>query len=171
VAPPNADEPAGSSNGTAVAARGGKIMNPSEIRSELLDQHGQIRALMDEIRRLAPDAAVAGVSGGELERQLQGLAFAVARHNVREEELLRGILATVDAWGPARVEIMDESHEREHQALHDALLNLPKMPGPLAPSSLDALFHRVLEHMKREERTLLSEDVLKDDAVLVEFGG
>ena len=146
-------------------------MRPSEIRTELLTQHAQIRGLMDEIRHLAERARRGEPVGTALETGVGILAAAFMEHNAREEELLRPIIPTVDAWGAARAEIMDESHVHEHEALREAIAGIPRTPREFAGAGVEELFTRILEHMAREEKTVLAEDVLKDDTVVVEFGG
>ncbi len=152
----------------------GNPMTPAQIRRELLAQHTYLRTLMDEILlhlRSPQDPGSPLASSGDVTRRLRDLASALARHNRREEELLGDLLPTVDAWGPARAEIMDESHRREHQAMRRAITDLPSVQEPFVASNVESLFHRVLEHMSREETTMLSDDVLRDDAVSVEVCG
>jgi len=146
-------------------------MTPSEIRAALLEQHAQIRALMEQIRHVAERARRGEPVGEELRTGVARLAAAFIEHNAREEELLRPIIPTIDAWGPARAEIMDEVHVREHEVLREAILGIPHTPREFAGAGVEDLFERVLEHMDREERTLLSDDVLRDDPVVVGFGG
>jgi hypothetical protein len=94
------------------------------------------------------------------------LAQALQAHNLCEERLLKGILATVDAWGPARAAIMDERHAAEHHELHTALVHAP-FDAHRVPELLD----RLLEHIEHEERSYLGEDVLRDDTIVIDFGG
>jgi len=146
-------------------------MTPSQIRAELLDQHAQIRTLMAEIRRIAERARSGEPVGGALRSGLALLSAAFMEHNAREEELLRPVIPTVDAWGKARAEIMDETHVREHDALRQAILGIPHTPREFAGAGVEDLFDRVLKHMEREEETLLADDVLRDDPVVIGFGG
>jgi hypothetical protein len=140
-------------------------MNASEIRTQLMKEHDQLRALIEETRALArlarPGERVPKASMDRLSR-------ALLAHNLREQELLEGILATVDAWGPVRVEIMDEGHKAEHQALYAAVSE----SDGVDPERAEPLLDRVLEHIIREEQTFLNEDVLRDDTVIIDaFAG
>ncbi len=140
-------------------------MKPSQIRTELLEEHGRLRSLVDGVRRT--DAAASGdpARREELRAAVVQLADELRRHNLREEELLRGIIPSVDAWGKVRKEILDEEHVSEHRELYGALLGVQR-------GSLAAVLDRVLAHMEREERTVFAEDVLRDDVVVVDhFGG
>ena len=95
------------------------------------------------------------------------LASALRAHNLCEERLLKGVLVTADAWGPARAEIMDERHAAEHGELHAALV-----VTTFNPERVGQLLDRLLEHMAYEEQTFLSEDVLRDDTIVIDaFGG
>jgi hypothetical protein len=146
-------------------------MTPSEIRAELLGQHAKIRAMMDELRELSRRARAGEPVVDLLQAGVTRLAAAIVEHNLREEELLRPIIPTVDAWGAVRAEIMDESHIREHQELWDAVAGLAHTPSEFAGAGVEELFQRVLEHMEHEEKALLSEDVLHEGTVIVEPGG
>lgn len=147
-------------------------MTPSEIRRELLEQHREVRARMDDAR-----GAITRWKGGSPARDavqvaLALLADAVRKHNRREEELLRDIIPTVDAWGPARAEIMVEEHAKEHAELHAALIEAGSAPdSEKASAILDALVTNLGEHMTREEKILLSEDVLHDDQLVRDYFG
>src|SRR5579864_2909733 len=104
-------------------------MNAAEIRIQILTQHAELRTLIEETR-----AATARVPRGQPEGHsgpvacVGRLASALREHNRCEEQLLRGVLVTVDAWGPARAELMDERHTAEHTELHAALVDAPFNP-------------------------------------------
>lgn len=146
-------------------------MTATEIRRELLTQHANIRTLIAAIRRTA-DSATRGADVGEALREaLERLDLVLREHNAREEALLGAIIPTVDAWGPARAEIMGEAHRREHQELVETLCGMPVTPIEFAGAGAQALFDRLLAHMESEEKVFLGDDVLKDDTVVVEIGG
>ena len=90
-------------------------------------------------------------------------------HNEEEERLLRDVIRTADAWGPARVEIMDERHVREHSELDSALSGAERAQDA---RQVSAVLDRLLEHMAFEEEVLLDENLLQDVAVATDgFGG
>jgi hypothetical protein len=143
-------------------------MNATQIRTELLAQHMQLRELIAEAR-----TAIGRVPMGQPEDDdgpaacLSRLASALHAHNRCEESLLKGVLVTVDAWGPVRAQVMNERHAAEHAELHGALLDTT-----LDPEHVGRLFDRLLEHMGSEERAFLGEEVLRDDAIVIDaFGG
>jgi hypothetical protein len=107
-----------------------------------------------------------------LRNRIAGLATAVGAHNQREEAMLRELVSHVDAWGRARVEIMDESHMSEHREIVTALFMASKADAAAAGASATEMLERLESHMAREEEVLLSEAVLSDDEVVSDaFGG
>jgi hypothetical protein len=139
-------------------------MKPTEIRAELLAQHNAIREQVDAVRR-----ALQGGGRDALRSALAKLGDLVRGHNRREEELLRGILPTVDAWGPARTEIMLEEHVKEHGALYDAVMKASASDD--ASGFVPGLLTGLLDHMAHEEKIFLSEEVLSDDAIVRDYFG
>ncbi len=144
-------------------------MNPSEIRKELLGQHEALRAIMDGLRDLAGRVRLGEPLDIAMHEGMVRLATALAEHNAREEELLRDLIPTADAWGPARVELMDETHCQEHAELEDMLAAIRE--APVGFLEMMTLFERLLEHMALEERDLLAADVLKDELIVVDASG
>lgn len=145
---------------------------PSEIRTELLGQHADLRAKMKAARELAnrchhEDAREA------LRDSLSRVADALRMHNKREEELMRDVFPELDAWGPIRAEIMAEEHVGEHNHLYEALMTASTTAvAKEAASAAMTLFDQIEKHMAREEKVFLGEDVLSDDGVIPDmFGG
>lgn len=108
-----------------------------------------------------------------LHHALVHLASLLRAHNQREEELMKDVFPTLDAWGPIRKEIMLEEHVEEHQQVVDALMTASSAPDAVeAAKKTIKLFDRLLGHMAREEKVFLSEDVLSDEGVPPDwFGG
>ncbi len=136
----------------------------------MLGQHAEMRATIARATEL-----IGRVRAGEpvrlaLQETLGALADAAHAHNAREEELLRDIIPTVDAWGPARATVMDEQHTLEHQALH-AALEAGVRDGDASCDAAEGLLARMLRHMEREEEAVLSEEVLRDDSVITHYFG
>jgi hypothetical protein len=147
-------------------------MKPSEIRGELLKEHAQIRMMLDVTLTFAGGSHVDAPGCDDLREHLIRLTDAIRMHNLREEALLRDLIPSVDAWGPARAAIMMEVHIQEHDRLYAALLGIPCTPVEFASAGVAALVDLIGEHMDREEATFLGEDVLRDDLVVAnQFGG
>ena len=147
-------------------------MTPSQIRDELLAQHEGLRRRLDA----ASGAVAAWASGGApqatVRSELAGLSDALRMHNLVEERTLRELIRNVDAWGPVRVEIMDESHVEEHRDLFDALHAISlAQDGSEALRELEGFRTRLLGHMEREEAGFLNASVLRDDQVVIDAQG
>jgi len=141
----------GKSAGIAVARS--HAMNPGAIRRELLDQHAELRQRMQSARLAATSGSTA-----ELQTALARVADYATMHNVHEEELLRDVFPTLEAWGMIRAEVMVDEHVSEHRELQEALGATVDRVTALA--ALD----RLESHIEREEHVFLGEDVLPDEA-------
>jgi hypothetical protein len=166
-------------SGTGIAAahgmpstQGGSAMTPSQIRDELLSQHESLRARLEATRAVVDRWAKGEVPQAHVRTELAGLSDALRSHNLVEERTLRELIRNVDAWGPVRVEIMDESHVDEHRDLFDALhvISLAH-DGREALQELERFRARLLAHMDREEAGFLNASVLRDDQVVIDAQG
>ena len=147
-------------------------MTPNEIRERLLDDHKRLRGLVADAREALVRAAGTPASVAQVATGLALLTAALRAHNVREEGMLREILKHVDAWGPVRAAIMDESHVEEHEDLIEALgATDGERDVPGLVSRVTGTLDRLLAHMDREEEVLLAEDVLRDDSVVIDYFG
>ena len=144
-------------------------LSASQVRSLILDEHAVIRDVLEEIDQTLGEMTrrVPG-SVGRLRATLRTLCDTLLRHLSHEEMVLRPLLAEVDAWGPARVEAMDE----EHQAQRIAISSLTRLT---LEQNLDATVQRVEEFVRRlradmdaEESHGLSPDVLRDDIIVID---
>ncbi len=139
-------------------------MKPSDIRSELLRQHEDLRARMRVTRAVAERCLAGEDVREELRRLLTSLTDAVRAHNSREEVLMSNVFPELDAWGPVRREVMNEEHILEHEKLVNALVetHADSDPRPAVKVALE-LFDQMTEHMAREEKVFLGTDVLNDE--------
>ncbi len=136
------------------------------IRDELLARHTELRAAVDDIRR-AVDRVRHGRSKPDVLRLSLGqLADTLRRHRAHEDDVLRDILRTVDAWGDVRADLLDEEHDIETRDLDEALGATGSTDDVERTLSitLDCV-DRLLQHMAREERYVIAADVLCDDIV------
>jgi iron-sulfur cluster repair protein YtfE (RIC family) len=146
-------------------------MTASQIRAELLKDHAGLRTLIEEVRLAVVRAGARASTHHDLRERLERLATALGAHNQREEAMLREIVKHVDAWGPVRAEIMDESHLKQHTDLVAALLAASTANAALASASAAMMLEHLETHMAREEEVLLAEDVLRDDDVVIDYFG
>jgi hypothetical protein len=140
-------------------------VTPSQIRTELLRQHHEIRLMVEKTRETARRVWNGVVTRAELDASITRLADRLRIHNRYEEDLLREILPTVDAWGRRRAEILQEQ-PGEHRKLLAALVEVSATIDSMRFNDVVSPLDRLLEHMDREEQACLAEDVLRDDSVV-----
>jgi hypothetical protein len=159
-------------NAAEPRVNGEVTMSLSEIRDELLREHADLREQIEEVRAAMDRWTHGSASHSHVRSQLAVLANSLRAHNTSEEKALGGIVRAVDAWGPARAEIMGEEHFREHAELYEALSSTAVAVEPSAWRELtDRLLARMLDHMAREERAFLNDEVLRDDSVVIGYTG
>ena len=139
-------------------------MKPSEIRADLLREHGVLAVTLHE----AASAARRWQAGQDARDALHGclgrLLEQLRAHNLHEEEVLRDIIPTVDAWGKARAERMLSEHVIEHAALLKTLIEASTTADVTTATRvvLDLVEH-LSEHMALEEKAFLGAELLNDD--------
>jgi hypothetical protein len=147
-------------------------MKTSQIREILLAEHAHLRERMDDVRSVAVQTR-----GRErriaLRAAVERLAHELHEHTLNEERILRGLLRSVDAWGPVREEIMDQRHLAEHRELAAAAVEAIVVSDASVESGiLSGILDRILEHMAVEEVVLLGDDVMGDhDPAIDQFTG
>jgi len=144
-------------------------LSSSQIRRLILDEHTVLRDILEEIEQTLGEMTrrVPG-SITRLRASLRTFHDAFVRHLEHEETVLRPVLVDVDAWGPARVAAMDE----EHVAQRAALAQLSRLA---LDQDLDGTVQHVEEFVRRlradmdgEEHHALSEEVLRDDIIVID---
>lgn len=130
-------------------------MEPAHGRAEILRQHGELRRLIADVERVAEQASKGGALGDHLRAAVTQLGDALERHNAFEELWLRTIDAKIDGPSRAELDAIYDAHAREHEELHEAVLGIPKAPVKFAGADVKVLLRGLLEHMAREEMSLL----------------
>ena len=107
-------------------------------------------------------------SAANLQAAVAALEGELRAHLADEERLLEPILATIDAWGPVRLELLRAEHAHQRAVL--AVLTGPTASpaAPLVAERMLSLCADVLDDMESEERELLNEKVFRDDLVLLD---
>lgn len=143
----------------------------SQVRTQILAQHAGLRRRLAQLDELAA-AVLAGQTDllMELRRQTVDLELALLAHLAFEEKHLLPRLAGIDAWGGVRAEAMCTDHARQRQVLSEAGDNATSAAhGPEALGKMvRALVADLLVDMEREEKDLLSPDLLRDDVVVID---
>lgn len=133
--------------------------NRTTALAELIDQHDQLRVIMDHCEDLA-DAldAIPGTDPEPLLREIAKLRIAFDTHNKFEEQLLRPVLLAHDAHGDVRVERMIEDHVTEHRTVR------AQLASPTTAALRDVI-ETLRAHLDAEERYLLTSKVLRTQQV------
>jgi len=144
-------------------------LSASQVRSLILDEHAVLRDVLEEIETALGELSrrVPGAIG-RLRVSLRTFQGAFLRHLSHEEIVLRPILADIDAWGPARVESMNEEHADQRAALAE-LCRLPldqDLDGTVR--SIDSFVRKLRAEMDWEEQNALSPNVLRDDILVID---
>jgi len=144
-------------------------LSASQVRNLILDEHTVLRDILDEIEEALGELTrrVPG-SLGRLRASLRTFQDAFQRHLRHEETVLRPVLANVDAWGPARVESMDEEHRAQRAALAELTRVRLEEDFDRTIQSIEAFVQRLRADMDGEERHALSEEVLRDDIIVID---
>ena len=143
------------------------ISNEARLRT-LLVQHRHLCLTIAAAQRAARDFLSARGSAASLQAAAVTLEAELHAHLADEERLLEPILATLDAWGPARLALLRAEHAHQRAVL--AVLTGPfasPVPMLVAERTL-TLCEEVLADMEAEERELLNDKVLRDDLVLID---
>ena len=144
-------------------------LSASQVRSLILDEHAILRDVLEEIEQALGELTrrVPG-SLGRLRATLRTFHDAFLRHLQHEETVLRPILIDVDAWGPARVESMDEEHRSQRTALAELSRLALDADMDCTVQQIEAFICRIRADMEGEEHHALSEAVLRDDIIVID---
>ncbi len=144
-------------------------LSASQVRSLILDEHTVLRDVLEEIEETLGELTrrVPGALG-RLRGSLRTLHDAFLRHLSHEETVLRPILADVDAWGPARVEAMDQEHREQRAALSEVTRLALDEDVDTTVQRIEELVRRLRKDMDFEETHALSEEVLRDDIIVID---
>ena len=144
-------------------------LSASQVRSLILDEHVILRDILEEIEAALGEMTrrVPGAHG-RLRASLRTFHDAFLRHLQHEETVLRPLLADVDAWGPARVQSMDEEHCSQRAALAQLSRLTLDADVDCVVQQIEAFICRIRADMAGEEQHALSEDVLRDDIIVID---
>lgn len=143
----------------------------SLVRQRILSDHERLRRLTGAVERV-----VGLIEDGEedLGDSLRVLLVALFRklkvHMKYEDDVLRPILASVDAFGDVRAEQFEREHEEQRGQMSDILraaCDLQARPREVAAHARDIL-QRLLADMDYEEREFLDPKLLRDDIVSID---
>lgn len=141
----------------------------SQIRTTILEEHERLRERMRQLE-VSLDGRAGSSSG--FPGALKGFLVEFSRHIAHEEELLRPVLAQVDAWAEQRLDSLDREHHEQRQKLTE----LAQMDPSATPAAFVARVREALEwirlDMAGEEKSMLTPELLRDDIIVIDsFGG
>ena len=144
-------------------------LSASQVRSLILDEHTSLRDVLEEIEEALGEMTrrVPGALG-RLRGSLRTFRDAFLRHLSHEETVLRPLLREVDAWGPARVETMDEEHRTQRAALDELSCLALDHDVDRTVQHVEEFIRRLRADMEQEEHRALSEEVLRDDIIIID---
>jgi len=144
-------------------------LSASQVRSLILDEHTILRDVLEEIEAALGELTrrVPGALG-RLRAILRTFDDGFQRHLQHEETVLRPLLADVDAWGPARVQSMDEEHQSQRAALAQLRRLALDVDVDCTVQQVEAFIRRIREDMDGEEQHALSDEVLRDDIIVID---
>jgi len=148
-------------------------MRPSEVRRTILDDHAALRARFADLRDLLGALRQDRDSSPEdaTREQVQELAAALRqrflRHLELEESTLVPALRRTDSWGEERARRVLAEHADQRRRLDELIEHLADADCSDAALTieLESLLEDLLTDMEHEERSVLSERLLRDDVI------
>jgi len=149
-------------------------MKPSEVRRTILEDHATLRArfadLQDLLAALRRDGDPASAADARRE-QVRELAAALRQRFLRHLELEEGTLVPAlrrtDSWGDERARRVLAEHADQRRRLDELLEHMgdPACSDAALAVELETLVEDLLTDMEHEERSVLSERLLRDDVI------
>jgi iron-sulfur cluster repair protein YtfE (RIC family) len=140
----------------------------SRIRSEIVAQHAELRALLPKVESLAEQFERAAPDARDLGVRLREAGLALyekfGAHLDHEQQLLEPVLRAAGAEGERRARRLEHEHREQRELLHFLLHRLREQPEPtlLLARQLQDFAQFLRFEMDHEEESLLSPAVLGD---------
>ena len=145
-------------------------MEPSAIRSRILNDHQGLRRDLERLEALAADVRDGRTPCVVLRVDAESVLAWLLNHMRWEESYLVPALREADAWGAERAERLLRDHGEQRELLDFLAARLRADPAPVALVVRDVthLIALLREDMRQEEEELLDERVLRDDVVAID---
>jgi iron-sulfur cluster repair protein YtfE (RIC family) len=143
-------------------------MSKSQIRSEIVAEHGELRELLPEVASLAEQFEQAAPGAHDLGRRLREAGLALyqkfAAHMDHEQQLLEPALRAAGAEGERLARRLEHEHHEQRELLDYLLTRLREQPTPtvLIARQLQNFTNFLRFEMDHEEKTLLAPEILRD---------
>lgn len=142
----------------------------SKLREQLLSEVRAVRAELSALEA-SLDPALEQGSVPALKPQLERVFISLRGHELKELELLEPVIRDLDAWGPERAAAMDRERE-ELRALFTHFNGLDAVNQPQRwVDDVKKLIAHLREELETDEKVRLSPELLRDDVIVVDFGG
>jgi hemerythrin-like domain-containing protein len=141
-------------------------MESAIVRSQILEQHAELRGMLAEISELADRFEAEGETVGEALRE-HGLALYARfeEHLGFEDRYLAPALRVAHAEGVEAANRLANEHAEQRELLHYLLdrLKHQRQPTQLVVRELRSFAEYLLQDIAHEEEKLLGEDVFRPD--------
>jgi len=140
------------------------ILDPSLVRTRVLAEHGELRALLDDVEHLATLAAANRRALPALRARARNLYRKFASHIDLEDCILAPALREVVGWGAMLSARLAEEHRRQREQLRHAiaLIESDEASGTRVIASIRRFSRALASDMKEEEDEILRSDLLHD---------
>ena len=147
------------------------LVFPSMVRSQVLEQHVELRALLEHVKgaSASPDTVTGEPDPDRLITAARELHRRFIAHLAFERAVLTPVFAVLDAWGPERVQQLEGEHSAQREHL-DALLARFDSGANVRELSvaLRDLAEELLADMEEEELGCLRASLLSADSLTCE---
>jgi len=143
-------------------------MSNSGIRSQIVAEHGELRALVPHVESLAKQFEESAPEGHDLAKPLREAGLALyqkfAEHLDHEQALLEPVLRAAGPEGRRMALSLEHEHREQRELLDFLLRRLQEQPTPtlLIARQLQNFTNFLRLEMDHEEKTMLSPELLGD---------
>lgn len=149
-----------------------ELHTPNDTRSDALGGHEALRRHCREVLRLGRRA---GEDAGDhtarrlLAEEIGALVAAIRANLGQEFDVLRPLIAAADAWGPARVQQLDDSHaHREDAAAAAERATTSAADTDQLVATARRLVQELMRALQWTARDVLGEELLRDDVIVID---
>jgi Hemerythrin HHE cation binding domain len=147
------------------------LVFPSLVRSQVLEQHVELRALLERvIADATPETSASkNLDTARLETTARALCERFRTYLTFEDQALTPVLAVLDAWGPERVRALHDEHRRQRHEF-DTFLGRFESGDDVEQQALALreLAAALLHDMAEEEEGCLRASLMSADSLTFE---
>jgi iron-sulfur cluster repair protein YtfE (RIC family) len=143
---------------------------PSAVRERILGEHVRLREQLGKLQVLAAWLRDDPAPLLAVQRVSRRLLAELDAHIQLEDTVLAPALRDVDAWGPIRERELLTHHVEQRNLLHQLLADYDTCSGdcPRVAELTLSWISDVVTDMDHEERSIISQNLLRDDLVAVD---